>query len=144
MPPRCWRSTRLAWIPGRPASRPPRRAGRRLMPASCGCTAMSPWKPAIPGRCVYAGVVEHSVYVDPAHHGRGIGSGLLTALTGSTEADGIWTIQSGVFADNIASVRLHERAGFRVVGTRERLGRHHGQWRDVVQVERRSSVTGIS
>ena len=99
---------------------------------------------AVSGRCVYAGVVEHSVYVDPAHHGRGIGSGLLAALTGSTEADGIWTIQSGVFAENTASVRLHERAGFRVVGTRERLGRHHGQWRDVVQVERRSSVTGIS
>jgi len=98
---------------------------------------------AVSGRCVYAGVVEHSVYVDPACHGRGIGSALLAALTGSTEADGIWTIQSGVFAENTASVRLHEQAGFRVVGTRQRLARHHGQWRDVLLVERRSSVTGI-
>jgi L-amino acid N-acyltransferase YncA/SAM-dependent methyltransferase len=99
---------------------------------------------AVSGRCVYAGVVEHSVYVDPAQHGRGIGSALLAALTGSTEADGIWTIQSGVFAENTASLRLHERAGFRVVGTRERLARHHGRWRDVLLVERRSSVAGIS
>jgi L-amino acid N-acyltransferase YncA/2-polyprenyl-3-methyl-5-hydroxy-6-metoxy-1,4-benzoquinol methylase len=97
---------------------------------------------AVSGRCVYAGVVEHSVYVDPACHGRGVGAALLAALIGSTEAAGIWTIQSGVFAENTASVRLHERAGFRVVGTRERLGRHHGRWRDVLLVERRSSVAG--
>jgi len=99
---------------------------------------------AVSGRCVYAGVVEHSVYVDPAQHGRGIGSALLDALAGSTESDGIWTIQSGVFAENTASVRLHERSGFRVVGTRERLGRHYGQWRDVLLIERRSCVTGVN
>ena len=99
---------------------------------------------AVSSRCVYAGVVEHSVYVDPRHRGQGIGSALLAALTGSTEADGIWTIQSGVFAENTASVRLHERAGFRVVGTRERLGRHHGRWRDVLLLERRSNAAGIS
>jgi L-amino acid N-acyltransferase YncA len=93
-------------------------------------------------RCAYRGVVEHSVYVDPAAHKRGIGAKLLQALIDSTEADGIWTIQSGVFPENTASLRLHERAGFRVVGTRTRVGRHHGRWRDVVLIERRSTVAG--
>ncbi|TQL96551.1 phosphinothricin acetyltransferase [Actinoallomurus bryophytorum] len=102
------------------------------------------WVAAIPtsSRCAYAGVVEHSVYVDPAAHGRGIGGALLHALIGSTESAGIWTVQSGVFPENTASLRLHERAGFRVVGTRKRVGRHHGSWRDVVLIERRSTVAG--
>jgi phosphinothricin acetyltransferase len=89
-------------------------------------------------RPVYAGVVEHSVYVHPAAPGRGAGRLPLDALVASTEAAGIWTIQSGVFPDNAASLALHERAGFRVVGVRERVGRHHGRWRDVVLIERRS------
>jgi phosphinothricin acetyltransferase len=89
-------------------------------------------------RCAYAGVVEHSVYVAPAARGRGIAGSLLKALIGSTEAAGIWTIQSGIFPENTASIALHERAGFRIIGTRERIGRHHGVWRDVVLVERRS------
>ncbi|MGC4885670.1 GNAT family N-acetyltransferase [Micromonospora sp. DT227] len=89
-------------------------------------------------RAVYAGVVEHSVYVHPAAQGRGAGRLLLDALIASTEAAGIWTIQSGVFPENTASLALHERAGFRVVGVRERPGRHHGRWRDVVLIERRS------
>ncbi len=98
---------------------------------------------AVSSRRVYAGVVEHSVYVDPAHHGRGVGSSLLGALIASTEAAGIWTIQSSVFPENGASFRLHERAGFRVVGTRERVARHHGRWRDTVMLERRSKVAGL-
>lgn len=97
---------------------------------------------AVSGRCVYAGVVEHSVYVDPASQRRGSGFTLLRALIGSTEAAGIWTIQSGIFPENSASLRLHERAGFRAVGIRKRIGRHHGRWRDVVLMERRSPVTG--
>jgi L-amino acid N-acyltransferase YncA len=97
---------------------------------------------AVSDRCVYAGVVEHSVYVHPGHRGRGIGAALLGALIESTEAAGIWTIQSGVFPENTASLRLHERAGFRVVGTRRRIGRHHGQWRDTVLIERRSRAVG--
>jgi phosphinothricin acetyltransferase len=97
---------------------------------------------AVSSRRVYAGVVEHSVYVDPAHHGRGLGSSLLRALIASTEAAGIWTIQSSIFPENGASFRLHERAGFRVVGTRERVARHHGWWRDTVMLERRSKVAG--
>ncbi|MFJ6926666.1 GNAT family N-acetyltransferase [Streptomyces nigra] len=89
-------------------------------------------------RCAYAGVVEHSVYVHPAARGRGVASALLKALVDSTERAGIWTIQSGIFPENTASLAVHQRAGFRVIGTRERIGRHHGVWRDVVLVERRS------
>lgn len=89
-------------------------------------------------RCAYAGVVEHSVYVRPAARGRGVAAALLKVLVHSTEAAGIWTIQSGIFPENTASLALHERAGFRIIGTRERIGRHHGVWRDVVLVERRS------
>jgi L-amino acid N-acyltransferase YncA len=97
---------------------------------------------AVSSRCVYAGVVEHSVYVHPAARGRGVGRALLRALIGSTEAAGIWTIESGVFPENAASLRLHGSEGFRVVGTRERIGRHHGRWRDVVMIERRSPAIG--
>lgn len=93
---------------------------------------------AVSERCAYAGVVEHSVYVHPDARGRGVGAALLDALISSTEAAGIWTIQSGIFPENTASLSLHQRAGFRVIGTRERIGRHHGTWRDVVLVERRS------
>jgi L-amino acid N-acyltransferase YncA len=93
---------------------------------------------AVSGRCVYAGVVEHSVYVHPAARGQGTGRRLLGTLIVSTEAAGIWTIQSGIFPENTASAALHQAAGFRVVGTRERLGQHHGRWRDVIFIERRS------
>jgi L-amino acid N-acyltransferase YncA len=99
-----------------------------------GWVAVTP----VSARPVYAGVVEHSVYVDPGVHGRGVGATLLDALIASTEAAGVWTIQSGIFPENAASLRLHERAGFRVVGVRERLGKHHGRWRDVILLERRS------
>ncbi|MGW4502262.1 N-acetyltransferase family protein [Micromonospora sp. NPDC004336] len=101
-----------------------------------GWIAVSP----VSARAVYAGVVEHSVYVDPAARGRGVARLLLDALIASTEAAGIWTIQSGVFPENAASLALHGRAGFRVVGVRRRVGRHHGRWRDVVLLERRSAV----
>ena len=93
---------------------------------------------AVSDRCAYAGVVEHSVYVHPGARGRGTGRQLLDALISSTEAAGIWTIQSGIFPENTASAALHRAAGFRTVGTRERIGRHHGRWRDVVFIERRS------
>ena len=95
---------------------------------------------AVSARSVYAGVVEHSVYVRPRARGRGVGSALLAELIRSTEAAGIWTVQSGIFPENTASLALHERAGFRVIGVRSRIGRHHGVWRDVVLVERRSPV----
>ncbi|RAO50187.1 Phosphinothricin acetyltransferase [Micromonospora saelicesensis] len=101
-----------------------------------GWVAVSPTS----ARAVYAGVVEHSVYVDPTARGRGVARLLLDALIASTEAAGVWTIQSGVFGENTASLRLHERAGFRVIGVRERVARHHGRWRDVILLERRSPV----
>ena len=93
---------------------------------------------AVSDRCVYAGVVEHSVYVARTARGQGVGASLLKQLISSTEAAGIWTIQSGIFRENAASQALHQSAGFRVVGTRERLGKLDGEWRDVVLVERRS------
>jgi L-amino acid N-acyltransferase YncA len=103
-----------------------------------GWVAVSP----VSARRVYAGVVEHSVYVRPGHHRRGIGAALLRALIGSTEEAGIWTIQSSIFPEHTGSLRLHQQAGFRVVGTRERVACHHGRWRDTVLVERRSLVAG--
>jgi phosphinothricin acetyltransferase len=112
----------------------------RLVGADPGTGALLGWTAVTPvsARCVYEGVVEHSVYVDPAAQGRGVGRALLLALIDSTEGAGIWTIQSGVFPENAASLALHAACGFRVVGTRERIGRHHGRWRDVVLLERRS------
>ena len=103
--------------------------------AVVGWVAVSP----VSRREVYAGVVEHSVYVDPAARGRGIARLLMTTLIESTEAAGIWTIQSGIFPENTASLALHEAAGFRVVGRRDRLAQHHGRWRDVLLIERRST-----
>ncbi|MGV9774427.1 N-acetyltransferase family protein [Streptosporangium sp. NPDC003464] len=93
---------------------------------------------AVSDRCAYAGVVEHSVYVSPGAQGQGVGLALLTSLLDSTDAAGIWTVQSGIFPENTASLALHARAGFRIIGTRMRIGRHHGRWRDVVLLERRS------
>ncbi len=92
----------------------------------------------VSSRSVYAGVVEHSVYVHPRAQGQRVGLRLLEALIDSTERAGVWTIQTGVFPENTASLALHQRVGFRVVGLKERLGRHHGRWRDVVHLERRS------
>jgi L-amino acid N-acyltransferase YncA len=96
---------------------------------------------AVSDRCVYGGVVENTVYVAESARGAGIGTRLLERLIASTEAAGIWTIQSGIFPENTASLRLHASVGFREVGVRERLGRAaDGRWRDVVLVERRSPV----
>lgn len=95
---------------------------------------------AVSARSAYSGVVEHSVYVSSAARGRGVGTALLNALIASTERAGIWTLQSGIFPENSASLALHQRCGFRVVGTRQKVGRQHGAWRDVVLVERRSPV----
>jgi L-amino acid N-acyltransferase YncA len=101
-----------------------------------GWTALSP----VSERCVYAGVAEESVYVAAEARGRGIGQALLEELIRRSEQAGIWTIQTGIFPENEASLRLHERVGFRVVGVRRRLGQRDGVWRDVVFLERRSGV----
>ncbi|MGZ4332730.1 MAG: N-acetyltransferase family protein [Gaiellaceae bacterium] len=106
--------------------------------AVVGWVAVSP----VSDRCVYGGVVENSVYVDRAARGQGVGQLLLEELIASTEAAGIWTIQTGIFPENDASVRLHERVGFEVVGRRRRLGKLRDVWRDVLLLERRSAVAG--
>ncbi|KRE78830.1 phosphinothricin acetyltransferase [Arthrobacter sp. Soil763] len=100
---------------------------------------------AVSARPVYAGVLEHSVYVSEAARGRGIGSLLLRSLIAATEQDGIWTIQASVFPENEPSLRLHLAHGFRVVGRREKIARmahgpEVGQWRDTVLIERRTQV----
>jgi phosphinothricin acetyltransferase len=89
-------------------------------------------------RQCYRGVVEDSVYVSRGHRGQGVGHALLSTLVAQAEAAGIWTIQTGVFPENLASLRLHVACGFRVVGVRERIGQLDGAWRDVVFLERRS------
>lgn len=93
-------------------------------------------------RPVYAGVAEVSVYVAESARGAGIGRALLAALVAESERAGIWTLQAGIFPENRASMALHQAAGFRVVGTRERLGALDGRWRDVALLERRSRVVG--
>jgi L-amino acid N-acyltransferase YncA len=84
-------------------------------------------------------VVEHSVYVHPEHQGEGIGRALLGALIEVSENSGIWTIQSGIFPENAASIALHEASGFRLVGRRERIGQLAGVWRDVLLFEHRQN-----
>jgi len=95
-------------------------------------------------RAVYSGVAELSVYVAANARGRGVGNALMAALVAASEAAGVWTLQAGIMADNAASLALHERWGFRRVGVRERIGRDStGRWRDVVLLERRSSIVGV-
>jgi L-amino acid N-acyltransferase YncA len=103
-----------------------------------GWAALSP----VSRRPVYRGVAEHSIYVDSNARGRGVGAELLSALIDASEQAGFWTLQTAIFPENQASVTLHSRAGFRVVGVRNRLGSHHGRWRDVVVMERRSESVG--
>lgn len=108
------------------------RAGERL----AGWAALSP----VSERCVYGGVAEVSVYVAEADRGQGVGKALLTELVARSEANGLWTLQAGIFPENEASIRLHLACGFRIVGVRERLGQLNGTWRDVALLERRSAL----
>lgn len=103
-----------------------------------GWVALSP----VSSRAVYRGVAEIAVYVAAAARGSGVGAALLEALIIAAEDAGLWTLQAGILADNAASLRAHERAGFRVVGRRERIGRLHGVWRDTILMERRSTRVG--
>jgi len=100
-----------------------------------GWVALSP----VSSRAVYAGVAEVSVYVAETAWGRGIGLALMEKICTASEVAGIWTLQAGIFPENMASIELHKRVGFRVVGMRERIGQMNGIWRDVVLMERRSS-----
>jgi phosphinothricin acetyltransferase len=88
---------------------------------------------------VYAGVAEVSVYVAVRARGNGVGLALLRELVRASEAAGVWTLQASIFPENLASLALHQRCGFRIVGTRERIAQRDGRWRDVVLMERRSA-----
>jgi L-amino acid N-acyltransferase YncA len=92
-------------------------------------------------RC-YRGVAESSVYVEEAAQGRGVGRALMDEVIARAEADGLWTLEAGIFPENKASLRLHLGCGFRLVGVRERLGEANGEFRDVLLLERRSEVNG--
>ena len=98
----------------------------------------------VSSRCVYSGVAEVSIYIDSEYRGRGIGDRLLKSLIAESEAHGIWTLQAGMFPENENSMRLHQKNGFRIVGTRERIGKMDDRWRDTVLLERRSKIAGIS
>ena len=99
-----------------------------------GWAALAP----VSRRECYRGVAENSVYVAPEARGRGVGHALLAELVRRADDEGVWTIQAGILAGNDASVALHERCGFRIVGTRERIAQKRGTWRDVVLMERRA------
>ncbi|HMF91562.1 MAG TPA: GNAT family N-acetyltransferase [Candidatus Angelobacter sp.] len=111
------------------------RDGNQLL----GWAALSP----VSARKVYAGVAEVSVYVTERARGKKIGSRLLSELVAASERAGIWTLNAGIFPENTASIALHKRHGFLVVGTRERIGCMNGRWRDVTLMERRSRVAGV-
>lgn len=104
-----------------------------------GWAALSP----VSNRCVYGGVAEVSVYVAARHRGEGLGRALLEALVNSSERNGIWTLQAGIFPENTSSLLLHMRCGFREVGRRERIGKMNGVWRDTLLLERRSKIVGV-
>ena len=103
-----------------------------------GWAALTP----VSGRCVYAGVAEVSVYVAHNFRGQGIGLKLLNELIRLSETEGIWSLQSGIFPENKPSIELHKKAGFRIVGYREKIGKLHGTWMDNCILERRSTVVG--
>jgi len=94
-------------------------------------------------RCCYKGVAEVSIYVDPSFNHQGIGSLLLERLILSSETKGIWTLQAGIFSENIPSINLHRKFGLRLVGIREKLGKINDQWKDIILMERRSKRVGI-
>ena len=105
-----------------------------------GWAALTP----VSGRCVYAGVGEVSVYVSSQARGKGIGKALLNELIQQSEQNGFWTLTAGVFPENEASLKIHQQAGFKVLGVRERIGKMNDKWRDTVLLERRSQKIGIN
>lgn len=104
-----------------------------------GWAALTP----VSGRCVYAGVAEVSVYVAANARGKAVGKKLLHALIEESEKNNLWTLQAGIFPENIASIKIHEANGFRVIGKREKIGKMKDKWRDTILFERRSNVVGV-
>lgn len=105
-----------------------------------GWAALSP----VSNRCIYSGVTEVSIYVGDEYRGQGVGSFLLGHLIKSAEKEGFWTLQSGIMKENTSSLSLHQKHGFRVIGEREKIGKLHGIWRNIILIERRSKVVGIN
>jgi L-amino acid N-acyltransferase YncA len=103
-----------------------------------GWAALTP----VSSRCVYSGVAEVSVYVDQSCAAKGIGTRLLHSLIMKSEKEGFWTLQSSLFPENTASLKLHLNHGFRVMGRREKIGQMDGVWRDTIILERRSKMVG--
>lgn len=103
-----------------------------------GWAALSP----VSRRHVYRGVAEVSIYIAASARGMGAGKTLLRALIVESENAEIWTLQAGIFPENVASLALHRACGFRELGRRERIGQMNGVWRDVVLLERRSKIVG--
>ncbi|WP_454047508.1 N-acetyltransferase family protein [Chryseobacterium sp. Marseille-Q8038] len=99
---------------------------------------------AVSDRCVYGGVAEVSIYISNDHKGKGIGRALMSKLVEESEVNGIWTLQSGMFPENEATIVLHQRLGFRIVGFREKIGKLGDIWRDTIIMERRSKTIGIN
>jgi L-amino acid N-acyltransferase YncA len=97
----------------------------------------------VSGRCVYAGVAEVSIYVDPGYRGIGVGDKLMVSLIKESELNGIWSLQAGIFPENAGSLNLHHKHGFRTIGIKERIGKMGDTWRDVMILERRSQVVGV-
>ena len=97
----------------------------------------------VSSRCVYEGVGEVSIYIGQAYRGQGVGLELLKALINESEAAGFWTLQSGIFPENMSSIKLHERAGFRFLGKRERIAKSNGIWKDNLLFEKRSTRIGV-
>jgi len=94
-------------------------------------------------RKVYQGVCEVSLYVGTKFQGQRIGTVLLKEIIARSENQGIWTLQAGIFPENIGSINLHKKLGFREVGYREKIGMRDGKWHDNIFLERRSKVVGI-
>ena len=115
------------------------RLAARLQNQVVGWAVLSP----VSRRKAYEGVAEVSVYVAASHRGRGVGKALLENIVVMSERCGIWTLQGATFPENVASLRLQESCGFRVVGRRERIARQHGIWRDTIITERRSRLVGF-
>ena len=131
-PPGTWEQFDSKYLP---APRLVARDGDRV----AGWAALS----SVSQRAVYRGVAEVSIYVRATERGKGLGRSLLSRLTELSESEGIWTLQAGIFPENESSIRLHEACGFRIVGTRVRIGQLHGRWRDTLLLERRSGVAGL-
>lgn len=104
-----------------------------------GWVALSP----VSGRCVYGGVAEVSIYISAKSRGKGVGKKRMEHLIKQSEKNEFWTLQSGIFPENTASIDLHEKMGFRYIGKRERIAKLDGQWKDNLLFEKRSTVVGV-